>query len=90
MDGVALAVAQHLHLDVARTLDIGFGIDAAVAEIAFRLAGARCAQPRCNSARRPHDAHALAAAAGRGLDEQREADVFRPRGSEGAARRRSA
>ena len=39
MDRIALAVADDLHLDVARPLDIGLGVDAAVAEIALRLAG---------------------------------------------------
>ena len=39
MDRVSHSVAEHLHLDVPRTLDIGFGVEAAVAEIALRLAG---------------------------------------------------
>jgi len=38
MDRAALAVAEHLNLDVPGTLDIDFSIDAAVAEIALRLA----------------------------------------------------
>ncbi len=39
MDRAAFAVAGDLHFDMARPLDIGLGVDAAVAEIALRLAG---------------------------------------------------
>src|SRR5690606_17966114 len=39
MDGAAVTVAENLHLDVTRALDIGFGVDPTVAEIALGLAG---------------------------------------------------
>jgi hypothetical protein len=57
-------------------LDIGLGIDAAVAEITLRLAG-RDAGGLAQARRRADDRHALAAAAGRSLDQQRKADRLR-------------
>jgi len=38
---VAVGVAQHLHLDVARVLDVALDVEAPVAEIALALAAAR-------------------------------------------------
>jgi hypothetical protein len=73
MDDVSLPVAEHLDFDMARTLDIGLGVDTAVAEIAFRLA-CRDARRLAQLAHRVNDAHALAAAARSGLDQQRKAD----------------
>ena len=40
MDGVALAVAEHLELDVARVAEIFLDIDGVVAERVLRLASA--------------------------------------------------
>ena len=69
----AVRVGEHLHLDVARALDQALDQQRAVAERGARLAprgGERLRQLRG----RAHDPHALAAAAGGGLDHQREAD----------------
>ena len=63
MDGVALAVAQHLDFDVARLFQIFFQIDGVIAERGFRLARAvasavdnlpaRARRPSCRGRRRP-------------------------------------
>jgi hypothetical protein len=73
IDDVAVLVAQHLDLDVARIGDELLDEDAVVAEggAASTCAGEALAPPR----RRRGDAHALAAAAGRGLDHHRVADL---------------
>src|ERR1700730_9064589 len=74
MDDVAMRVAQHLDLDVARLLDIFLDEDAVVGEARARLvAGGAEAVARRGVA--PRDAHALAAAAGRGLDHHGIADL---------------
>ena len=52
MDGIALAVAEHLHLDMARPLDIELGIDAAVAEIALASLAAMRAASASSAAER--------------------------------------
>ena len=62
MDGVALAVAEHLDLDVARLLQIFLEIDRVVAErgLGFgargrergRQLGRACARPSCRGRRR--------------------------------------
>ena len=78
MDRVALPVADHLHLDVARPVDIGLRIDPPVTEIALRFARSDT-RGSGEFAGAAHDAHALAAAARRRLDQQRETDRFRRR-----------
>ena len=70
MDHVALSVAHHLHLDMARAFDIAFDEKPPVAEISFAFA-ARGFDFGLQRAVLAYDAHALAATAGRGLDEQR-------------------
>ena len=70
MDHVALPVAHHLHLDMARAFDVTFDKQAAVTEISFAFA-ARGFDFGLQRAVLAYDAHALAATAGRGLDEQR-------------------
>ena len=62
MDGVALAVAEHLDFDVARPLEIFFEIDRVVAErgLGFGARGRKrgrklvlgCARPSCRARRR--------------------------------------
>ena len=62
MDGVALAVAEHLDLDVARALQIFFEIDRVVAEGGLGLGARggervrqvvrRCGRPSCRGRRR--------------------------------------
>src|SRR5581483_9716278 len=67
IDDVAVLVAQHLDFDMARIDDELLDEYAVVAEGGLRLrAGAR--EPLRHLGPRMRDAHALAAAAGRGLD----------------------
>ena len=74
MDGAAMAVAEHLDFDVARPREIFLEIDRVVAERGLRL-GARGGE-RVETGRRrlARDLHAAPAAAGRRLDQHREAD----------------
>ena len=84
-------VGQHLHLDVARPLDEALEHHHVVAEGRPRLA-ARAGQRGRELLRAAHHAHALAAAAARGLDHHRPADARGLRGEGGVApgrRRRS-
>ena len=74
VDDVAMTVAQHLDLDMARVLDESLDEDTVVAERRARL-GAGGAHAFHDFALRPCDAHALAAATGRGLDHHRQPDV---------------
>ena len=67
-------VGEHLDLDVARTLQVFFGQHLVVAEGADRLALAR-RQRGLEIVRVFDHAHALAAAAGRGLQQHRVADL---------------
>jgi hypothetical protein len=74
IDDVAVLVAEHLNLDVARIDDEFLDEHAVVAERGLRLRlGAREAFRHLGL--RIGDAHALAAAAGRGLDHHRIADL---------------
>ena len=73
MHDVAVRVAEHLHLDVARSFDIALDIKPPVAEIARTLA-ARAHDLVVEHRRLAHDAHAFAATAGGRLDQQRETD----------------
>ena len=70
---VAVLVGEHLDLDVAAALDVALGEHGAVAEGRPRLplgGGERVGEIVGGA----HDAHAPSAAAGRRLDEQRQAD----------------
>ena len=69
----AMRVAEDLYLDVARPLEEALEHEPAVAECAFRLA-ARAADRLVERGGFAHDAHALATAAGHGLDEERISD----------------
>ena len=73
---VAVAVGQHLDLDVARRQDVLLQVDVAHAEggLRLRLRGAEGVRDVLGLA---HDPHATAAASRRGLQDQREADVPR-------------
>ena len=74
MHDMAVSVAEHLYLDVARLLDVFFEEHAVVAKARFGLvlgAGKILAQLDVVVG----DAHALAAAAGRSLDHHRIADA---------------
>ena len=84
---VSAGVAEHLHLDVARTRDEAFHEHGAAAERAFRLAPAPL-ERFGHAGRRLDDPHAAPAAAGRRLEHHgitdRRGDFLRlPRGSEG-------
>ena len=72
-DDVALRVREYLHLDVPRRREIALEEQPIVAEGGAREALRRFDRGR-HLARRVHDLHALAAAAGARLDDQREAD----------------
>src|ERR1019366_7360484 len=76
-DNVAVLVAQHLELDVARVLDIAFQVKVAVAE------GARGLRLRLTVKAGQlifiaHYAHAAPPAPRRGLEDDRKADLTRP------------
>ena len=74
VDGMAVDIAEDLDLDVARMLDVALQQHAILAEGVLRLALAAF-EAGGELACRAHDAHALAAAAMRGLDHQRIADA---------------
>src|SRR5215475_2229948 len=76
MDDVAVLVAKHLDLDVARIDDEFLDEHPVVAERGFRLR-ARARKTLGDFAGRMRDAHAFAAAAGGRLDHDREADLLR-------------
>ncbi len=68
-----MVIAEDLDLDVARPIDVALEDQRVVAERAGGLA-LRAVEGGVDLVGRAHDAHALAAAAGRRLDQQREAD----------------
>ena len=72
MDRIALAVAENLDLDVARLGEIFLDVDLVVAEGGLGF-GARRRRARAEVGRRVRDLHAASAAAGRRLDQHREA-----------------
>src|ERR1700736_5788525 len=76
VNDVAEGVAEHLNLDVSWPLDKPLDIEPPVAEIALSFA-ARLRHGIVELGQISNDAHALASAAGRRLDEQRRSD--RPR-----------
>src|SRR4029077_11460130 len=79
INDIAVLVAEHLNLDMPRLLDIFLDEDAVIAEarLGFGLRRGEALRPLL---RRPGDAHALAAAAGRCLDHDRKADLPRESG----------
>ena len=76
MDGVALAVRQHLDLDMAGMGEIFLEIDGVVAECRAGLV-ARRYQRGLEFVLEQGKLHAPAAAAGRGLHQHRIADIAR-------------
>ena len=74
VDGVAVCVGEDLHLDMARFGQVALEQHAVIAEGGLGLA-AGAGELRGEFLGAQHGAHALAAAAGAGLDEQREADA---------------
>ena len=79
MDGAAVAVAQHLDLDMAWAGEIFFEIERIVAEGGLRL-GARGRERLRQLGGILRELHAAPAAAGGSLDQHRKADVLRDRG----------
>ena len=75
VDDVPVRVGEHLHLDVARILEIPLDVHRGVGEVRLPLALGGLERLH-GLAGRPHDLHALAAAAGRRLDDQRIADLL--------------
>ena len=75
MDDIAERVAENLHLDMARVGDIALHQQPAVAKTGTRLTDCRF---RCRSelSLRLDDRHALAAAAGSGLEQGWEARLY--------------
>ena len=74
MHDIALSVTQHLYLNVAWILDITLAVQAAITKVTLAFAAAAfdfLFQQR----KVTHDAHALAAAARAGLDQQWRADL---------------
>ena len=76
MDHRAVVIAENLELDVPRRLDVLLDVDVGDAERRLRLALRGLHRVR-QLRRRPHDAHAAAAAAGRRLHDHRIADLLR-------------
>ncbi len=76
-DDVAVLVAQHLEFDVARVLDISLHVKIAVAEGGRGLRLRLPVEPG-QFLFVAHNAHAAPAAAGRGLEDDRKADLPRP------------
>jgi hypothetical protein len=75
VNDVAVMIAEDLDLDVARVLDVLLEIDVADAERGFRLA-LRGLERLAQLRRLADDAHAAAAAAGDGLDDDRVAELL--------------
>ena len=78
VDHVAVPVGEHLHLDVARILDEPLDVDGRVGEVLLPLPR-RSVERALGVAGLADDLHALAAAAGGGLDDQRVADLVAER-----------
>ena len=85
-DDASVRVGEELHLDVPRPLEIALAVEGPVAERSHRLAlGGREGVVQLGGI--AHDAHPAATAAGRRLDDEREADLLRPSLREAWARR---
>ena len=75
VDDVAVRVGEHLHLDVARILEVALDVDGGVGEVLLALALRRL-ERALDLVRLADDLHPLAAAAGGRLQDQRVADLL--------------
>ena len=78
VDDVSVRVRKHLHLDVARVDEEALDVDLRAGEVRLPLALRRL-ERALDAVGRLDDLHPLAAAAGRRLDQQREADLLAER-----------
>ena len=76
VDDVAMTVCEHLHLDVARVLEIPLDVHGGVREVRLALAHGYLERP-LDLLGRQGDAQSLATAPGRRLDRDRVADLVR-------------
>src|SRR5579864_3490714 len=74
MDHVAMRVAEHLDLDMARPLHVAFDVKPPVTEVALSF-GTRAGYFAVERSPLTHDPHSLAATACRRLDQQRKSDL---------------
>src|SRR5262249_5781325 len=74
VDDIAVAVGEDLHLDVARVLAVALDVDGRVREVLLPLPAGRL-ERTLGLGSVTHDLHALAAAAGCRLDQERVADL---------------
>ena len=84
VDHVAVRVGEHLDLDVARVLEVALDVDRRVREVLLALPRRRL-EGTLGVVRLADELHALAAAARRGLDDQRVPDLLAERDDASAA-----
>ena len=75
-DDGAVRIGEHLYLDMAGPFEVALAEDGGVAERRLGLASG-CRKGVLELVRRPDEAHAATAAAGRRLDQKRKADLLR-------------
>ena len=78
VDGISVRVREHLHLDVPGILEVPLHVDGGIGEVLLALPGRRL-ERTLGVARAADDLHPLAAASGRGLDDERVADLVAER-----------
>ena len=74
MHHIAVMIGEDLHFDMPRMLDVFFEVDARIAKGGLRF-GLRLLNGRSSAPDRCGHAHAASAAAGRGLDQHRKANL---------------
>ena len=74
MDHVPVRVGEDLHLDVPRILEVPLDVDGGIGEVLLTLSG-RGLERALGVARPTDELHPLAATPGRGLDDERVADL---------------
>ena len=78
VDGVPVRVREHLHLDVPGILEVPLHVDGGIGEVLLALPGRRL-ERTLGVTRAADDLHPLAAASGRGLDDERVPDLVTER-----------